>query len=103
MNQNQLLPPTERDDTAGLSDSERFRVLADFRRRHVLDVLEDADEPCGLDGLATAIEAREVRTADADDVRITLHHVHLPMLDDAGLVEYDPATGTVESATSPGR
>jgi hypothetical protein len=29
------------------------------------------------------------------DVRATLHHNHLPQLDDAGLVDHDPADGTV--------
>ncbi|QLH81932.1 DUF7344 domain-containing protein [Halosimplex pelagicum] len=35
------------------------------------------------------------RSVAHDDVRIGLHHVHLPALDAAGVVEYDPDGGRV--------
>ncbi|MFC6837748.1 hypothetical protein ACFQHK_14735 [Halomarina ordinaria] len=47
-----------------------------------------------------AVLADELADADADAERdrvaVRLHHVHLPKLDDAGVLTYDAATRTVE-------
>lgn len=88
--------------TAELSESDRHRLLAAERRRLALDVLADRTAPVDLEDLATAISAREAdappRPTYTDDrVAITLHHQHLPMLDEAGVVDYDPASRRVVS------
>ncbi|WP_251341256.1 DUF7344 domain-containing protein [Haloplanus halophilus] len=60
-----------------------FAVLRHPRRIDVLHVLQRADRPLSVDVLA--------RSLDGEDVAVSLHHTHLPHLDDAGIVEYDPA------------
>ncbi len=72
--------------------------LADDRRRVVLAVLAVHDGPMDRRALAREVAARD---PDADgsaavrDVLGSLHHVHLPKLVDAGLVECDDIAETV--------
>lgn len=79
--------------TATLPESDRHRVLASDRRRHVLDVVAARSLPVALDALAAAVVADE--GGDPADERtreraaISLHHVHLPLLDEYGVVAYD--------------
>jgi len=40
-------------------------------------------------------------SVDHEDVRVGLHHVHLPALDAAGVAEYDPSAGQVTFAGLP--
>lgn len=73
-------------------------VLADPRRRRVVDALGDLRPPVAIERLAEAVADRdpaEVPDASVDDVATTLHHVHLPKLAAAGVVDYDPETTTV--------
>ena len=93
--------------TAAIPESERgtdlLDVLTDDRRRRVIAVLARAPhETVTLTGLAVTVTTVEEDTALADldrgrlaAVRSTLHHVHLPKLADAGLLEYDPERRTV--------
>lgn len=92
-----------------------MRALAVPRRRHVLTVLSNEGRT-DVPSLATAVarlEARDDaggrgagngrRSADGgqvtpehrEDVHVALHHVHVPKLDDAGLVDYDREARTV--------
>lgn len=77
-----------------LSESDRHRLLADRRRRVLLDVLADRDGPVELTDLAATVAAREDGTDD-ERVAIDLHHHHLPLLDDLGVVVYDPARNRI--------
>lgn len=94
------IPPTEPETNGGvptdLSGRELRRVFAEPVRRATLAVLVDATTPTSLETLATELECRSSELA-LDASRATLHHQHLPILDDAGLVEYEPATNTIES------
>jgi hypothetical protein len=72
-----------------------FNVLSDARRRHVLYYLREHDAT-SLDELADVIAGwlmvdRVTITTPTrrDRIRIKLHHVHLPMLDDIGFLAYD--------------
>ncbi|GAA0208559.1 DUF7344 domain-containing protein [Halobaculum roseum] len=80
--------------TAALPEDERHRVLASERRRHVLGIAAARPAPIPLEALAAAVVAREDADPADDETRehavISLHHVHLPLLDDHGVVEYDP-------------
>lgn len=87
-------------------------VLTDPRCRRVVAVLAEREAAVSLSELATAVGARAVdgRAGDddvvdaenvqvpedvIDDVRIALHHAHLPKLDRANVVDYDARTKTV--------
>lgn len=72
-----------------------LRVLASARRREIVSVLEAFDENwVTVDELARAVSATGDETADGEWFG-ELHHVHLPMLRDIGLVDYDRHGGTV--------
>lgn len=66
-------------------------------RRIVLAVLEDRQRSVTVDDLAKAVVERdyhapstEVGDETVTRIETTLHHLHLPKLDGAGVVEYDP-------------
>ncbi|WP_207592977.1 DUF7344 domain-containing protein [Halomontanus rarus] len=85
-----------------LTTSDRYRLLAEKRRRMTLDVLTGQNVPVDLTELATGIAAREDGTGAVDEetvtrVALTLHHVHLPMLAEYGVIDYNPDTNCVES------
>lgn len=74
---------------AELTDSERCHLLSSKRRRIVCNVLAEEDAPIGFEELATTVFARENAAESGGDVKIALHHVHLPKLDAAGVIDYD--------------
>ena len=90
-----------------LSVDEILRVLSDRHARTVIAHLH-AEPEATLDQLA-AIAAGELAVADGtvatesdyERIRIRLHHATLPRLDDHGLLEFDPETGTVSEPDIP--
>lgn len=70
-------------------------ALADARRCLALTVLYGADGPMDRSTLAAEVSALLADAPPVDAVERDLHHAHLPVLDEAGLVTYDPAAGTV--------
>lgn len=79
-----------------------FDALADRRRRIVLAELSERDRPVPIGDLAAAVaDAEGVADPDTDRVRLSLHHVHLPLLVDAGLIDRDREAGTVSAAAHP--
>lgn len=68
-----------------------FDLLAHSCRRHVLTTLLEAGEPCDIDELVDAVVARDpsLTAADSKQIRVSLHHVHLPKLAAADVVEYE--------------
>ncbi|QLH84386.1 DUF7344 domain-containing protein [Halosimplex pelagicum] len=77
-----------------------FELLADRRRRAVVEFLRAAprgalDLPALVDAVAT--ECQE----DPDALASSLHHRHLPKLDDAGVVEFDREEGVVSYDSHP--
>ena len=85
-----------------LPPTELLATLAPARRRRTLRSL-NRSSPRVLAGLARDVawmEATEVRRRDAESttgrVELDLFHCQLPALDDAGLVRYDAASGSVE-------
>lgn len=82
----------------GIGDEYRttaYQILNHPVRRFVLSYLNGQGEDVTLDQLASdyATHARE-QAEDVDVKRLQsgLHHVHLPYLVDAGLIEYDHET-----------
>lgn len=90
--------------TAEISEPERCRLLADERRRTALTVLAERSSAVTLTALATALGARESGRIDEQDshqmLEIRLHHVHLPLMDDVGVVDYDHEEHRVEPRQS---
>ena len=87
--------------TDGIPVRERVGSLA-AERRLALDVLTERTTPVDLGELATAIVVRGEGTdasteAAAARVKLDLHHVHLPKLDEAGVIDYDPESCVVRS------
>ncbi|WP_312909471.1 DUF7344 domain-containing protein [Natronosalvus caseinilyticus] len=90
----------ERARSIDLTTSDRHRLLADDRRRLVLDILAGTTTPVDLEELAAGVAAREegVDTPDeegADRVATTLHHHHLPKMADMHVLEYDSETNVI--------
>lgn len=80
------------DSDASLVTDEMLSAVANDRRRTALRVLHGADGAVAFDTLANNVIARVRATegaVDPKEVRTVLHHVHLPVLDESGLIDYD--------------
>lgn len=71
-----------------------YRSMADHRRRITVRVLEDRGS-MDLQALADEIAAREPGESDTETIEISLVHKHLPVLEEAGIVEYEADAGSV--------
>lgn len=86
----QTIVQTQTDGWSSVIDA-----IAVRRRRVVLSVLRERGGAMSLDQLAQAVYEQELdagvtpEPADSDTVCHSLFHVHLPKLDDTGLVDYD--------------
>lgn len=74
----------EGEPSQDLSRSERYRLLASERRRDAISELAGASAPVELEDLAA-----HLANGDEAETRIELHHVHLPMMAEMGILEYD--------------
>jgi hypothetical protein len=86
---------------AALPAGDRHKLLTAERRRVALDILTERAAPVELEDLAAAI-ARETDDGAVDEgvverVAVDLHHVHLPMLNEFAVIDYDPEATRVES------
>ncbi len=73
-----------------------FTVLSNQRRRHVVDCLQEHRNPMALSDLADEVAVREhdspvteIPAEEVSEIQISLYHVHVPKMEDAGLVDYD--------------
>ena len=87
-------------DPSSLDDV--FRALAASRRRAICRYFESSgDDVADLDDLVDFVveTERAERSDDRPDhrreVAVDLHHVHLPVLAEAGVVEFDSRSGSV--------
>lgn len=83
-----------------------FSSLAHDYRRIVLTVLERNQSPESRINLAQQIrrlspDEAGVDSADGDVIGLSLHHTHLPKLDENDLIGYDPGSGKVTYASHP--
>lgn len=90
--------PTTTPDVNDLLDA-----LNDPDRRVVLHAVHETGRPVGVDELVARVVAFQCRTLpDADvpvqAIRTRLHHVHLPKLGAAGLLDYDARREVVTAA-----
>ncbi|MFC6719098.1 hypothetical protein ACFQGT_07335 [Natrialbaceae archaeon GCM10025810] len=97
--------------TKNLPESECFALLANHRRRTALRVLRDRwwgtletntrdhTEPLAVDQLAELIAAEIYENpseGESYDIRLVLHHAHLPRLEECDVISYDRADRTIE-------
>lgn len=91
--------------TAGDDWDAVIDCLADDRRRAVLDVVDGADGEVGRRDVACELLERQSPDtpsySDLREVLRSLHHVHLPKLDEAGFVTYDVESATVAATDDP--
>ena len=81
-----------------LTETERHELLADELRRETISVLGRAAPPVTLQDLSHTIWATagvQMQRQDPENVKIALHHNHLPKLAAHGLITYDGAEKTV--------
>lgn len=74
----------------GSDDVDRaYRVLASRQRRRIIRLLSDADGAVTEGALASRLGDRATgnRGRAEERIRIDLHHRHLPMMEDAGVIE----------------
>lgn len=88
-----------------LTESDRHRLLAAERRRQALDILVGQTPSVDLADLAAAVATRDPDIDAADGQAVTrvaasLHHFHLPMMADYGVIDYDPMVNRVTSCPS---
>ncbi|MFD1645837.1 DUF7344 domain-containing protein [Haloarchaeobius litoreus] len=90
---------------AGLADDQLYRGLAAAERRRVLYSLL-TEGPATVDELATLLTGwratdigRMMTPDDRDRLLTELVHIHLPLLEDAGLVVRNDDTESVELGT----
>lgn len=79
-----------------------FECLAKRRRRIVLTyLLNSRNQSAAVEELVTAVIEAESHSSspDPESVAITLDHVHLPLLADTGLIEYERDRGIVTTTS----
>ena len=94
MSQTTTEPTTDPARIDGLTETERCSLLASERRRLVLDTIEDRTLPVDLADVASAVAEHDpdLRPDDAEAMerlKVSLHHVHLPKLEECGVCTYD--------------
>ena len=91
-----------------LSQAELFDVFSNARRRMAVRVLNQRNGACDLRPLVEQVAAWENETtieavtrAQRRRVYISLYQTHLPMLEDHGIVDWDPDSHRIELLMSP--
>ena len=87
----------ETDGTSIAEPDDLFDTLANADRRFVLAHLSQRETGPTLGSLAAALAAKSDELPDKE-ARIALHHVHLPKLEAAGLLEYDDTIELTDKA-----
>ncbi|WP_226481054.1 DUF7344 domain-containing protein [Natrinema amylolyticum] len=79
-----------------------FDLLRNRHRRDVVEILAEREASIPLRDLAAAVgavkpepESGSVSPDRTHEIAALLHHVHLPKLDDADVIDYDTETSTV--------
>lgn len=90
--------------SGGSTPSRRIlSAVGDEHRRAVLQLMDHAEREIELHELTDRV-ASEVRQEEPSEqfrqrIAIALHHIHLPQLDDCGLLVYDTETKQVHNTT----
>ena len=90
----------------GMDTNTRYKLMADATRRAVVSVLDPDGPPVSLANLARQVADHEtedvideavesVESEPSRRVHLSLYHVHVPKLADAGIVSFDADRNTV--------
>lgn len=92
----------ESDEAGRILTDKIYAVLADHPRRLILHYLRDSPENmASRQQISEHISEHDLGPQRAETVAIKLHHVHLPKLTEAGIVEYNPQTGIIQYTPRP--
>ncbi len=104
--ENQVVPSPEQqteEESGELSQDDRFDLLSNHRRRYALHYIKHNGDRATLGELSDQIAAweneidlEEVGYDERKRVYTSLQQVHLPRMDEAGVVEFDDREGAVE-------
>lgn len=78
-------------------------VLSHPKRRALLYALQGTETTTGEEVVRTLVETDGYRSdgggllEEANRVEVALHHVHLPKMEAAGVIDYDPEARTIET------
>lgn len=93
----------DRDGGTDISEDALFEMLSNCRRRCAIHMLERDDDPIELGPMAEQIAAWEnnkpvveVTSRERKRVYTALQQLHLPKMDEVGVVEFDKDRGTVQ-------
>ena len=83
-----------------LSEDEYYRLLASERRRHAIVTLQGRSMTIGLEEVASDVASRAIESGDPSqgtiqNVAVSLHHVHFPLMEEMDILEYDHQTNRV--------
>jgi hypothetical protein len=99
-----IVQDATRDAPPRLAEDEFYQALASCQRRRLLSYLLETDST--VDELASVLSGWEATASgtmqtqrDHINCRIELVHQHLPLLANAGLIEYEPDNGSVQLET----
>jgi len=89
-----------------MNETERHRLLASKQRRETLELLENRAMPLELQELAAGIADRQHGLTPRERrpvelIAAALHHNHLPMMDDFGVIDYRPSAKRIEKVRIP--
>lgn len=98
-NQRHTMSPNELDT---LTQDTAYDLLSNARRRLVISHLRGAEEPVSVSELSERIAAwendipvEELSDQQTKRVYVSLYQIHIPKLDEFGLVDYDKESGNV--------
>lgn len=81
-----------------VDEKQLLERVVDPARLGLLKVVADHDRPQSLEQLASTLAAREpALPSDTRQVKIALHHSHLPALDEVDVLAYDHRSQLIES------
>lgn len=89
--------------TDGISRDSAYDLLSNSRRRYVISILRERNEPMRLNDLSRELAAWEndvepdaLTNPQVKRVYVSLYQTHIPKLAEAGVVSYDQESGMVE-------
>ncbi|RBI58763.1 hypothetical protein DMJ13_25855 [halophilic archaeon] len=70
-------------------------MVTDLVRRRILSILADEEVMTRTELAEVLAGDEDIPATDTQSLEISLHHNHLPRLDDNHYIEYDPRTGDI--------